>query len=781
LAAHKGEGFGIGASVLRREDPRLVTGGGCFSDDVSLPGQAYAAIVRSPYAHARILGVHTGDALAAPGVLAVFTAEDGLADGWVPIPDFPWPSHPPDIRLKNSDGRPVFEGRRYPLAVGKVRFVGESVAMVVAETAALAADAAELVEVSYEPLPALATAMEALEAETLVWEEAGSNLLIDDEIGDPKAAEAACAGAAHVVSLQTQVPRVTAAPMEPRAVAAAFDASSGRYTVHTGTGGVVRTRREIAVTLGVALEDVRVIARDVGGNFGSRNALYPEYALAPWAARRLGRPVKWTADRREAFLTEHQARDLHVSLELALAEDGRFLAIRGVNTSNVGAHTISYIPLSKGVELMTSVYDIPAAAFRARAVASNSTPTAPYRSAGRPEVMFAIERLIDIAAETCGFDRVELRLTNLVRPEQMPHVNGLGMTYDSGDYPGVMRKAMALGDWDGFEARRAEAARRGRLRGIGVANYIETSSGSTREKAVVTARPDGGVDVIIGTQSSGQGHETSFAQLVHDWLGAPIEQIRILTGDTDYVTQGGGSHSGRSMRMAAIVVGGAVRTVIDKGRVIAAAVLGAPQEDITFAEGLFRTERINRTLSLAEVAAAALNDEAVPASLRGVLAAEWDETVPIAQFPYGSHVCEVEVDPETGVVEVVAYAAVDDVGRAVNPMIIHGQTHGGVAQGLGEALMEAHRHDSDSAQLLTGSMMDYGLPRAAQMPHIKGEISEVPSVTHPMGMRAGGEGGATPSPAAAINAVVHALSGCGVRHLEMPATPEAVWRALQQS
>jgi carbon-monoxide dehydrogenase large subunit len=758
---------------------RLLTGTGRFSDDLNLPGQAYAVMVRSPHAHARIAGIDAGQALAAPGVLAVLTGADFLRDGLKSIPHRPFSLSPPDIRLVNRDGSEIFIAPHFPLPADKARFIGEALAMVVAESVQAAKDAAELVRIEYEELPSVANAETAARAGSpLLWEDRTSNVSIDADVGDPVATDAAFARAAHVVRLGTRVQRVTGVPMEPRAAVGVYDPAARRYTLHAGSGGVVRQKRELASILGVDEDAVRVVAHDTGGNFGTRNSFFPEFALVAWAARRLGRPVKWTCERQEAFLSDYQGRDLTVAAELALDAQGNFLALRSSNLSNAGAHSASHVPLSKGASIMTSVYRIPAAHVRARAVLSNTPPTTPYRSAGRPEVIFVLERLIDLAARHHGFDRVELRRRNLIPESAMPFANPLGLTYDSGAYEKAMSAALALGDWNGFPARRDAARRRGRLRGIGVANYVEVTSGFPTERVQITVRPEGRVDAVIGTLSSGQGHETSFAQLLVEWLGVPFDSVRLVTGDTDVVSEGGGSHSGRSMRLASIVMSKASEIVVARGKEIAGHVLEAAQADIEFHAGTFAVKGTDRSIGIFEAAAAALGNR-VPEGLRGPLAAAHTETVRVGGFPYGCQVCEVEVDPETGVVEIVRLAAVDDVGRAINPMILHGQTHGGIAQGIGQALLEECRYDAGSGQLLSASFMDYAMPRADDFPKFETALSEVPSTTHPLGIRAGGEGGTTPALAAVINAIVDALAELGVTHIEMPATPERVWCAIR--
>jgi carbon-monoxide dehydrogenase large subunit len=775
----RGTGEGVGQPVRRAEDARLVTGRGRYGDDFNAPGQAYACFVRSPHAHARIRGIDPAPALKVPGVLAVLTGADAAADGMKPIPHRPVPANPHEPQLRNRDGREHFVAPHPPLAVDRARMVGDAVAMVVAETAAAARDGAEAVVVDWEPLPVVVRADdgERLGA-PLVWDEAGSNVCVDADNGDAAAADDAVARAAHVVRLETQVNRVTGVPMEPRTALAVYDPAREHYTLWVGCGSVQRIKHDLVETLGVPRDRIRVIAGDVGGNYGTRNACYPEFALVPWAARRLGRPVKWTCDRREALLTDFQARDLASRMALALDADGNFLALRGVHTSNVGAHAVSFIPLGKGIGVLPGLYHFPAAYVRGRAVLTNTSPTYPYRSAGRPEVMYVLERLIDIAARRHGFDRAALRRRNLVRAAAMPYRNPFGLVLDSGDYVGVQDRALELADWAGFEARRAEARTRGRLRGIGMANYLELNTGAPRERAEITVRADGRIDLVVGTLSSGQGHETSFPQLLVDWFGVEHRQVRLITGDTDVAAVGGGSHSGRSMRQAGFVMARAADQVVERGRRIAAWLLEAAEADIDFVRHRFTVKGTDQSVGLFDVAKAALRADA-PSDVSGPLAGVGDETTSTPSFPYGCAVCEVEIDPETGLVEVVKWTCIDDCGRAVNPMILHGQTHGGIAAGVGQALWEDCAYDPETGQMRAATFMDYALPRADALPSFTTEISEVPSTSHPMGLRGGGEGGTTPALAATTNAVVDALAEFGVEHIEMPATPERVWRAIR--
>lgn len=759
----------IGQSPRRKEDFRLLTGNGRFSDDTNLPGQAYAFMLRSPHAHARIRGIDITAASARPGVLTVLTGREMLADGLRPIPHAVWSGHPAEVALPNTDGTVAPIAEHHAMAVGEAVHVGDIVAVVVAETVATAKDAAELVAVDYEPLAAVSHALTAASVGApLVRGDMVSNVCIESEVGDAEATQAAFATAAHTVSLETWIQRVAGVPMEPRAAVGEYDAATGLYTLHAGAGGAVRPKADLVAVLGVGPGDVRMVMHDTGGNFGTRGATNPEFVLVVWAARRIGRPIKWTCERSEAFLCDYHARDLAASAELALDAEGRFIGMRGTNMLNIGAHAVGFSPLQKGVAIASSIYHVPAEHFRARGALTNTAPTRPYRSAGRPEVMFVMERLIDLAARVSGIERSELRRRNLVPASSMPYRNPFGMVYDSGEYHACMEAALRLGDWDGFPARQADALTRGRRRGIGVANYVDTATGVPRERAEITILSEGITEVVLGTTSQGQGHETSFAQLMTEFLGVPFESVRLVTGDTARVSVGGGAHSGRALRMGSVVMMKASGEIVDKARRIAGPLLNAAPEALLFQGGRFIVPGTDRSVGLYDVAAAS----------NETLAAVSDEVFNTASFPYGSHVCEVEVDPETGEVEIVSYAAVDDVGRAVNPMIVHGQVHGGIVQGVGQALLEQCVYDPETGQMLSASFMDYAMPRADKFPSFKTEISEVPSPTHPLGIRPGGEGGTTPALGVVINAIVDALSEYGVTHIEMPATPERVWRAI---
>jgi carbon-monoxide dehydrogenase large subunit len=771
----------IGKPMPRKEDARLITGKGRFTDDFNLDGQTYAVMVRSPYPHARIVAIDAAAAKAMPGVLGVFTGADCAADKLAPIPHDPVPKTKFDMKLTGPGGSAVFSGPNALLPADKVRHVGEAVAMVVAETKAQAMDAAEAVEVTYEELPFVLHSEDAMRpGAPVLWDEVPNNVTVETVFGNVEATDQAFARAAHVVAKNFHIGRVTGVPLEPRAALGQYDAATGRYTLYAGSGGAVRQKNELIQVLGIAPENLRVLSPDVGGNFGTRNRTFVEFGLVLWASKKIGRPVKFTATRSEAFLSDYQGRDLVTKVELALDDKHRFIAMRATNISNVGARCVSLSPLSKGSGLIPGSYAIPATTLRAVAVFTNTMPTNAYRSSGRPEVTFAIERLVDTAAAQLGVDRIQLRRKNLVPPKAMPYRNSVGMLYDSGRYQENMDWAMDIADWKGFTARRREAKRRGKLLGRGLANYVESSIGAPREQARIKVQPEGRVDVVIGTQPSGQGHETSFAQVISDLLHVPAESVRIIVGDTDVVKVGGGSHSGRSMRHAATVFSKAAVDLIAKGKEIAAIVMGAAAESVSFSDGRFVSRDTNLTFDFLELAAEAARHK-LPDALKDGIAVVTDNEMHEPVFPNGTAICEVEVDPDTGEIAITRYASVDDVGRCINPLIVHGQTHGAIAQGVGQAMWEQIYLDPDSGQPLTGSLMDYGMPRADILPPFRTEIAEVLSPTNPLGIKAGGEGGTTAAPAVMVSAILDALGALGVRDITMPATSYAVWTAIQKA
>jgi aerobic carbon-monoxide dehydrogenase large subunit len=769
----------IGQPLPRTEDARLLTGRGQFSDDFCLPGQTYAAIVRSPHAHARIVGIDSASAKKMPGVLGVFTGADCQADNLGAIPHDPLPKTRYDMKLHGPGGGDVFFGPHVLLPTDKVRHVGEAIAMVVAETQSQAIDAAEAVEVTYETLPCVLHAEDAMQPDApKVWDEVTNNILVDTSFGHAAETDRILASAAHVVRKDFHVGRVTGAPMEPRAAVAHYDKATERYTIYAGSGGAVRQKRELAAVLGIDPEKIRVLSYDVGGNFGTRNRVYVEFGLVLWAARKIGRPVKHTATRSECFISDYQGRDLVAKFELALDERGRFLALRATNISNVGARCVSLSPLSKGAGLITGSYDIPVASLRAMAVFTNTAPTQAYRSSGRPEITFALERLIDIAAKQLGIDRITLRRRNLVRPRAMPYRNAVGMLYDSGRYAENMDLAMHLADWDGFKARQRMARKRGKLLGHGLANYVESSIGAPKEQARITVSAERGVEVVIGTQPAGQGHETSFAQVVADLIAVPVEKVHIILGDTDVVKAGGGTHSGRSMRHAATVFSLAAGELIAKGKRVAAAIFGTPPDRVDFTDGRFSIRDSNRSFDFLELAQE-MTRHPMPDDLASGLAVVTDNEMHEPVFPNGCAICEIEIDPSSGGLELTRYTSVDDVGRCINPLIVDGQTHGAIVQGIGQALWEQCVVESGSGQPLCGSFMDYGMPRSDRLPSFTTRIVEVLSPTNPLGIKAGGEGGTTAAPAAIISGVVDALASYGVDDIQMPATPYRIWQSIQ--
>ena len=776
----------IGRPMPRFEDLRLVRGQGRYTDDMSLPGQACAIFVRAPHAHARIVRIDASAALKLPGVVAVLTGRDYVDDGFVGMPHFPNPGDAIDIKVPSflsTPDRKILDEPQLPFAVERVRFVGEAVAMVLAESVSAARDGAEAVQVEYEVLPAVTDVFEALAPNApSIWAEAPDNLALDNTFGDRNAVESAMARA-HLVVEQTVVNQRTASGfMEPRAALGDYQAAEDKYILISGCQGVHRIRHPLAVCFKVPQEQVHVICPDVGGGFGSRTNLYPEQVAVVWAAKRLKRPVKWTGDRTEAFLTDYNARDVATKARLGFDKRGRILAMDLELTANTGAHTVSYVPLSNGYRVAPTVYDVPVACVRLRAVMTNTVPTAPFRGAGRPEATAVMERMLDIAARRLKIDRVELRRRNLIPHDKLPHRTATGLTYDSGEFAANLARVLDVADWQGFAKRRAEAKKRGRLLGIGVANYVETPVGMPHERVKVTVSADA-VDLIVGTQSSGQGHETSFRQVMADQLGVAPDVINFVSGDSATLASGGGTHSDRSMRLAGSLMVETSRTIVGKARRVASVLLGVPEDAISFTDGLFTAPNSNRRLSVFDVARAIGDHPDLPDDLRAPLGAEATFTGRIPAYPTGAAVCEAEVDPETGVVEVRRYTSIDDGGQAINPLILHGQVHGGVAQGMGQAMLEALVWEPGSGQMLSASFLDYAMPRADHFPHMDVDLTEDPyrGQGNELRVKGGGEAGITPSPAALINAVIDALSGLGIEHLDMPATPQRLWGAIRKA
>jgi carbon-monoxide dehydrogenase large subunit len=772
----------IGRSVPRREDFRFLTGAGRFSDDFDIDGQAYACFVRSPHAHARVLEIDVAAARAAPGVLAVLTGADYLADGNggidhllmgvdyadTKLPAFPDEAAPPG-------GAPP----HVPIASDRVRHVGDPVAMVVAETLAAALDAAELVAVDYEPLPAVVGARDALKPDAPVMFDSG-NQCIEFSRGDPAATEAAFANADHVVRLDGLSQRISAIPLEPRAATAEIDPETGIATLHAQSQGVHKFKLAVMTALNMPPDKLRVVTRDVGGGFGARSCANGEYPLLVWAAQRTARPVKWTATRSETFVSDYQARDTAGDAALALDKDGRILGIRIDYVTSLGAYPVSFAIAGNLQRLAGGPYDVHAVHMSGRGAVTNTVPVSVYRGAGRPEVTFLVERMLDIAAGELGIDRIEIRRRNLIPPEGLPFQTPLGPRFDSGAFIRNLENAAAAIDWDGFAARRAAAEGRGMLAGIGIATYLEAPSGAPMERADIRVRPDGRIVAVVGTQSSGQGHETVFAQVVADTLQVPEDRIDIEFGDTDRSVSGGGTHSDRSMRLGGTVLVKAGDKIIARAREIAAHVLEAAATDIEYAAGRFRVAGTDREVDLFSLAALAAAGD-VPEEFSGPLDAADIVDYRLPAHPNGVAACEIEIDPETGALRVVRYATVDDVGRLINPVIVEGQIHGGIAQGLGQALFEHNAYDAETGQILAGSFMDYCLPRADDLPSFDiAPNNDCPAPSNPLGVKGAGEAGTTPATSALVSAVVDALHPYGVAHIETPVTSEKIFRAIRK-
>ncbi|WP_027284258.1 xanthine dehydrogenase family protein molybdopterin-binding subunit [Rubritepida flocculans] len=765
--------FGIGQPVPRQEDPKLLRGQGRYTDDLALPGMLWAVVVRSPYAHAVITRLDVSAARAAPGVKAVITAED-LA-GYGPMVCA--------MPLRNADGTPLRSTKRPALARGKLRWVGDPFAVVVAETKAQAKDAAELVELEAEALPAVTEASAAAApGAPLVDEEIPGNCVLDFAFGDSAQVAEAFARAAHVQRLAIRNSRVVVAAMEPRSAIGEYDAETGRFTLHVGCQGVFGLRNQLADDiLKLPREKVRVLTGNVGGSFGMKANAYPEYLPLLHAAKLLGRPVKWTDERSGAFLSDQHGRDHEVEAELALDAEGRFLAVRLTAYANMGAYLSTVAPLmgtGNFVKNVQSNYAVPLIEVRTKCLLTNTTPVSAYRGAGRPEGNYFMERLIEEAARAMGRDALALRRLNHIAPSQMPYKAASGSVYDGGEFGAILDKALALADAAGFEARRAEARARGMLRGLGVGNFLECTAPPAKEQGGIRFEKDGTVTIITGTLDYGQGHWTPFAQVLHQKLGVPFEAIRLLQGDSDELIAGGGTGGSKSLMASGAAILEASDRVIEKGRLAAAHLLEAAPADIEFEAGRFLVAGTDRGIGIMELAAKPRESHSLPSEVPASLdVTHVFEEAPMA-FPNGCHVCEIEVDPETGLSRIVNYIAVNDFGVVVNPLLVAGQAHGGIVQGIGQALHE-HVAYSEDGQLLTGSFMDYGLPRADDLPAFTLDTHAVPCKTNPLGAKGCGEAGCAGSLPAVMNALVDALRPLGVTHIDMPATPERIWRAIR--
>lgn len=771
--------FGLGQAAPRVEDQRLLRGGGRYTDDVNIAGQATAYMLRSPHAHARIRSIDTAAAEAAPGVIAVLTGADVAAEGLGGMPCFAGKLVP----LARPDGTPMYVPPRPALSRDKVAFVGDYVAFIVAETRAAARDAAELIEVDYEELPPVVEIADAkADGAPAIWADCPDNICFRMEQGNAAAVDAAFANADHITRLEFPLARVAINPMEPRAAVGEYDPFEDRYTLTSGNQFPHDLRSWLANdVLHVPESRVRIISPDMGGSFGLRASVFPEMALVLWAAKRLGRPVKWTNERSDGIL-EEQARDFAKTVELALDKDGNFLGLRVQNLASLGAYLNNFGPLPAfgNTGGVAGVYRTPAISVEIIGYFTNSAPTSPYRGAGRPEATLAIEQAIDLAARELGMDRVELRRRNMIAPDAMPYQTPLNYNYDCGEFERNMDRALEWAEADGFEERRAQSKATGKLRGLGIANAIEQAAGMFDEGGEIRFDQQGHATILMGTHSHGQGHETVFKQLISEKLGLEFEQIRYVQADTDLVAYGHGTGGSRVSGLGGAALSGAAGKIIDKGRRIAAHHLETAEVDIEFDAGRFAVAGTDRGLDLSEVAALAFQPAMLPPGMESGLTGFDTFKSPGPTFPNACHVSEIEIDPETGTVEILRYLAVDDVGTVMNPLLLKGQIHGGIVQGISQILSERVVMD-ESGQVLTGSFMDYAMPRADEMPSFEVETHEVPSPRNPLGIKGAGEAGTVGAVACLASAVLDALGTVGIERMDFPATPERIWQALREA
>lgn len=767
--------YGVGQPVRRKEDDTLVRGKGRYTDDFNLPGQAHAAIVRSTHAHGIIRGINTEAAKAMPGVLGVWTGTDLDAAGYGPFTC--------GLPLKSRDGSPLLQTNRQPLATDKVRFVGDPVAFVVAETLAQARDAAEAVELDIEPLPAVTDPEEATKpGAPQLYDHIPNNIALDYHYGDTDKVNAAFASAAHVTKIDIENTRVAVVSMEPRVGLASYDKANERYTIQMPTQGVAGNRANLAKNLKVPNDKLRILTANVGGSFGMKNVNYPEYMCILYAAKALGRPVKWLDERSTSFLSDSHGRAQKIHAELALDAEGHFLAARLSGYGNLGAYItgVSPSPLSLNTgKNFSSVYRTPLMAVDIKTVLTNTTLMGAYRGAGRPEANYYMERLIDRAADEMGINRLTMRKRNFIKQNQMPFAASSGVTYDSGDFQAVFNKALEISDHENFAKRKKESKKAGKLRGIAIGSYLEVTAPPSVELGKIAFDADGSVQLITGTLDYGQGHATPFAQVLCAQLGVPFESVKLVQGDSDLVHTGSGTGGSRSITATGMAIVEASKLVIEKGKRAAAHILEASEADIEFADGSFTIAGTDRSIDIMELAKR-LHDGKVPDGVPDSLDVDHTSDPVPSAFPNGCHVAEVEIDPETGVVQIVRYSAVNDFGTVVNPMLVAGQLHGGVVQGIGQALMEHVRYD-ESGQPITGSLMDYALPRAEDVPNMTIGDHPVPATTNPLGSKGCGEAGCAGSLSTVVNAVLDALSDYGIKHIDMPLTPERVWRAIQEA
>jgi len=780
----------IGQSILRFEDDRLITGLGQYTDDIKIEGQTYAYFIRSEHAHAKINSIYTQDALSSPDVLAVLTAEDYLNQGYQGIQHVPNPadavdsSRPSFSIAKNPQ---YFVNLHLPLAHRVVRHVGETVVMVIAKTVLAAKNAAEMVVIDYEVLDAVVKADDALgEAAPQLWPQVARNVCHEETFGDLERVEEKLRHAAHVIERRFINSRIVNAQMEPRSAIGLYDEHQDSLTLISGSQGVNKQKQCLLEALKLRDDQVRVICPDVGGGFGPRTMLYPEQLAVAWAALRLKKPIKWRGERSECFVSDYQGRDQIIHSTIGFDHNGKIVAVKNTWLANIGAHSVSFVPPSNGMRIMTTVYDIPQACVNIKLVYTNTVPTGPYRGAGRPESHHVMERMLDIAADQLHIDRIKIREINLIRKDQLPYRSPMGLTYDSGDFVANMQQTLQMALWSDFPKRKQESISRGKLRGIGLANYVEAPVGAPIERICLSLKDNGHLEFITGTQSQGQGHETTFRQVIHHYLGFALEDIIFRSGDTQFVTKGGGTHSDRSMRIVGTLIQNASEELIARGKSIMAFIHRVESKEVQWMNYRFEITKLGLSMTFLEMSKALNSSEIDLQTLKTELNIESPLLQVIADFkgripahPTGCAVCELEIDPQTGEVQLLNYTSVDDVGQVINPLIVDGQMHGGLAQGLGQALSEGYYFDSQSGQVLSGSFMDYGVPRAGRIPPLRIKFSEDPTLLNPLRIKGGGESGITPATACVFNALANAMNSNRRDEIPMPATSSVVWTYLQ--
>ncbi|MEK9683704.1 MAG: xanthine dehydrogenase family protein molybdopterin-binding subunit [Rhodospirillaceae bacterium] len=769
--------FGVGQPVPRFEDPRLLTGGGRYMDDNTLPRETRAFILRSPFAHAKIKSIDVTSARSAPGVVEVLTGSDYVADGFGELECTP--------KRKRRDGKPMFEPIRRVLVLDEVKMVGDYVALVIAETLEQAKDAAELIQVEYDPLPSVSNPYEAAKpGAPKVWDESEDNICFVHLVGDKAATDLAIESAAYVVKGELPVNRSAHATMEPRGAIGDYDSARDFWTLYTAVHYPWQVREELCTKIfGIPENKMRVVCGDMGGSFGLRGGTYQEVVLVLWASKRVGRPVKWVCERSEGFMSDHHGRDVHWEGEIALDENYKFLGVRAQSWTNVGAYLASKgtLPPVANLGTMAGTYHIPAMHCDVSGVYTNTNPICPFRGNGRPEASYVIERLIDLAADQLEIDPAELRRRNQIAPEAIPYKTALVFTYDSGNFGENLEKALEMSDYEGFENRRKQSEDSGKLRGLGISNSIERAAGPSLEQVQISFDTSGTIRLNAGTSQQGQGHETIYKQIMHETLGVDPNDISFAEGDTALLAFGGGTGGSRSATIGGSAVLRCSEKIIQKAGRIAAHQLEAAEADIEFLDGIFKVVGTDRTISLIEVAKTSYQPGRLPPEIEPGLDAIYIFEATAENFPNGCHICEVEIDPETGVVEIVKYSVVDDVGTVLNPLTLKGQIQGGVVHGVGQALLEEIVFDQDSGQLVSGSFMDYAMPRADNLSYIEIESNPCPTATNPLGVKGAGEAGTVGAVPAVMNAVVDALSVFGIKHIDMPATPSKVWGAIQRA